>query len=127
MEKKKSLPKKVLILRWVARIWSLGILALALAIVLGPNPNATGEPIPAADTIQLGLLGASVLGLLIAWLWERLGAWIAIGTLVARDILYIIVNGEWFVNFLLFWLAILPPAVMFLLAWYYQKKAKERN
>jgi hypothetical protein len=124
MENQKPLPKKVLILRWIARIWSLAILALALMIIFTPDPNATGEPTPAPMLIVLGLLGASILGLLIAWVWERVGAWIAIVTLVVRDLLYIIFRGSWFVNFLLFWLAILPPAVMFLLAWHFQRKEK---
>lgn len=122
MKKKKPLPKMVLILRWIARVWSLAILALALVIIFTPDPYATGEPIPMSDCILLGLLGASVIGLLIAWLWERLGVWITIGTMVARDILFIIFRGSWFVDFLLIWLAILPPAVMFLLAWRMEKK-----
>ena len=122
MGKRKPLPVKIIVLRWVARIWSLFILIFALVIIFSPDPYATGEPISTSEFILLGLLGVSVLGLMIAWLRERLGALIAIGTMLVREVIFIIVEGRWYVNFLLFWLAILPPAVMYWFAWRMERK-----
>ena len=63
----------------------------------------------------------SVAGLMIAWRWERLGAWVAILTLVVRELLYLLVYREWVINFLLIWLVILPPALIYLLVWRKEK------
>lgn len=112
-----QLPLKIRILRWTARIWSLILFIMALVIVFSPNPYATGEPIPLSEYVLLGLWGASIAGLLLAWRWEKLGALIAIATMVLRELVFIVVRGRWYVNFLMIWLVILPPAVMFLLAW----------
>ena len=127
MKNQNSHSPKLLILRWVPRIWSVLLTIFALAIIFSPDPYATGEPIPATDIILLGLWGASIVGLLIGWLDERLGAFIAIGTLVIREILFIIVEGRWYVNFLLIWLVILPPAVLYLLSWRMARKEQVYN
>jgi len=125
MKNKTLLPRKILILRWIARVWSLVILAFALIIIFSPDPYATGEPIPLTTYVLLGLWGLSVVGLMVAWLWERLGALIAIGTMLVRELLFIITEGRWYVNFLLLWAAFLPPAIMYLLAWRMERKLKE--
>jgi len=127
MKNQNSHSPKLLILRWVPRIWSVLLTIFALAIIFSPDPYATGEPIPATDIILLGLWGASIVGLLIGWFDERLGAFIAIGTLVIREILFIIVEGRWYVNFLLIWLVILPPAVLYLLSWRMARKEQVYN
>ena len=69
MKNKKHLSVKNLVVRWIARIWSLAIFVLALVIVFSPDPHATGEPIPVTDYVLLGLWGVSVVGLLVAWKW----------------------------------------------------------
>ncbi|MEA3325886.1 MAG: hypothetical protein U9R53_01025 [Chloroflexota bacterium] len=125
MKNKTLLPRKILILRWIARIWSLVIFIFALIIIFSPDPYATGEPIPVTDYVLLGLWGGSVVGLLVAWLRERLGALIAIGTMLARELLFIIIEGRWYVNFLLIWAAFLPPAIIYLLAWRMERKLEE--
>jgi len=118
---------KWLILHWVPRIWSVLLTIFALFIIFSPDPYATGDPIPATDIILLGLWGASIVGLLMGWFDERLGAFIAIGTLVIREVLFIIVEGRWYVNFLLIWLVILPPAALYLLAWRFQQDQSAVN
>ena len=125
MKNKTLLPRKILILRWIARVWSLVILAFALIIIFSPDPYATGEPIPLTTYVLLGLWGLSVVGLMVAWLWERLGALIAIGTMLVRELLFIITEGRWYVNFLLIWAAFLPPAILYLLAWHQERKLEE--
>jgi len=94
-------------------------------MTFSPDQHATGEPLPVSTYVLLGLWGLSVLGLMLGWLWERLGALIAIVSLALREILYLIVYGDWILNFLLVWAAFLPPAIMFLLAWRMEKEIKQ--
>ncbi len=122
MNNKPPLPLKIRILRWIARIWSLSIFIFAVVMAFSPDPYATGEPISTEAYVVLGLWGLSAVGLLIAWLWERLGALVAIIALVLREVLYFMFYGSWILNFLLIWLAFIPPAVMYLLAWHMEQK-----
>ena len=122
MKNTPPLPLKISILRWIARIWSLAIFIFALVITFSPDPHATGEPIPATTYVLLGLWGVSVLGLMVAWRWERLGALVAIIALAMRELLYLILTGSWILNFLIVWLAFLPPAIMYLLARHLERK-----
>lgn len=105
----------VKILRWTARIWSLAALALALMVALSPDPYAT-EAVPFKDYFILSLWGIAILGLVIAWRWERLGAWIAIITMTLRELIYEVVNGGWDISFLLVWILVIPPAILYVLA-----------
>lgn len=104
------------ILRWTARIWSLLVLIIALVVIFTPDSYAA-EPVPLKDWFLLGLLNAAILGLLIAWRWERLGALITISASFLRDLSYIILNGRWHTFLLIFWIGALPPALLFLAAW----------
>lgn len=122
MEKKKSLPRKVLIMRWIARIWSLAIFVFVLFRVFSPDPHATGEPLALREIFMLGMWGLSVVGLMLAWLWELPGALIAIIALFLRELLYLVLYKEWILNFLLIWVAFLPPAIMYMLAWRMERK-----
>ena len=74
-------------IRWIARIWSFPIIAYALLLFVGyvwswmttglADPHAVEEvsPIEALPPI---LLFFGILGLGIAWHWERLGGTIAL-------------------------------------------------
>ena len=104
------------ILRWFARIWSLLALYAALAVIFTPDPYAT-EPVPPQDWFLLGLWNIAILGLLIAWRWERTGALITIFALFLREFSYFSLKGGWHTYFLIFWAGVLPPALMFLAAW----------
>ena len=109
------------ILRWVARIWSLLALALALLVILTPDPYAV-RPITATEIFLLSFWGIAILGLLIGWIWERLGGFIAIFTMAVRELVYWAVTGEWIINFLLIWVLVIPPAVMYLLVGQFSDK-----
>lgn len=102
------------ILRWVARVWSLLIFIFAAATVLTPDPYAT-EPVPLEDWFLLSLWGISVLGLLLAWRWELLGGTITIGTMFIREFAWMVLKGGWFANFLIIWLFLIPPAILFVI------------
>jgi hypothetical protein len=122
MEKKKSLPRKVIIIRWIARLWSLGIFVFALIRVFSPDPHATGEPLAFREIFMLSMWGLSIVGLMVAWIRELPGALIAIIGLFLRELLYLVLYKEWIVNFLLIWVVIIPPAILYLLAWKGSKK-----
>jgi hypothetical protein len=74
-------------IRWIARIWSLPIMAYALLLLVGYACNwmTTGvadpyavEDYPPTEALPPILMFLSVLGLGIAWHWERLGGTIVV-------------------------------------------------
>jgi hypothetical protein len=52
------------------------------------------------------------------------GGLLTIVTLVMRDTLYLIMLGNWVENLIFVWIPLVPPAVLFLLAWRMEKIAK---
>jgi hypothetical protein len=116
--------RKLKIIRWVARIWTIPVVILALIAVLNPNPGATGEEVPWLSSFFLIMYAIAVLGLVIGWRWELVGGLLTIVTLVMRDTLYLIMLGNWVENLIFVWIPLVPPAVLFLLAWRMEKIAK---
>ncbi|MBN2550311.1 MAG: hypothetical protein JXB15_14195 [Anaerolineales bacterium] len=123
MKSKDVVPRSAKILRWIARIWSLPVFALALLQISAPDPNIT-QPVPAEDMILLSLWGVAILGLLVAWRWELVGGLITIATMFMRELVWVMLKGGWLVNFLIAWLLIVPPAVLFLIAWRLERKGE---
>lgn len=74
-------------IRWIARIWSLPIMAGALLVLVGyawnwvtqgvADPYAV-EDYPPIEALPPILMFLSILGLAIAWRWERLGGTIVV-------------------------------------------------
>ncbi len=116
----------VKILRWTARVWSLLAFFLALVVALSPDPNAT-NPITVGAYFMLSLWLIAILGLLLAWRYERLGALITILVMPIREALYILLNRDWEINFLLIWALVIPPAAMYLLAWSLDRKRETKS
>ena len=112
---------RVKIVRWIARVWSLFALALALLIAFSPDPYAV-NPIQPREIFMLSLWGMAILGLILAWRWERLGALLTIIIMPVRELVYILIYREWTINFLLIWALVIPPAVMYLLVWNRDRK-----
>ena len=106
----------VKILRWTARVWSLLAFALAMVVAFSPDPHAV-SPITARELFMLSLWLFAILGLLIAWRFERMGALLTIAIMPLREALYYLFYREWIINFLLVWALVIPPAVMYLTAW----------
>jgi hypothetical protein len=119
-----AVPRSVKIIRWIARIWSILVFVVALLEIFTPDPNAT-EPVPAEDWFLLSLWGVAILGLLVAWRWELVGGIITIATMFIRELAWFILKGHWLVNFLIVWLFVVPPAILFLVAWGLERKAKK--
>jgi hypothetical protein len=126
MKTKEKTPRGVLIIRWVARIWSLAVLIMALLIVFSPDEHSTGAQLPARDIFMLSLWGVAIFGLLLAWLWEEFGGLFTIIVMFFRELTFFLLYNEWNINFLLIWGAFIPPAILFLVAASRDRKAKER-
>lgn len=103
------------VLRWVARIWSIPAIFFMFAHFLEPETGA-GVDEDLLTWITLGLLFVSVFGLVLAWWKAGPGAWMAIIALALSMLLYWVDNGEFFPleGFGLFLLGIAVPAGLFL-------------
>ena len=107
----KTKPGQLSVLLWVARVWSLLIAVVALMIVLVPGEEpGTSSPVPLAEFIALGAYGVAALGLLLAWLWEPVGAVITIlGVIVhlrERAVALVLIVGGLAVEILM-WVAMI--------------------
>ena len=122
-------------IRWIARIWSVPIIVFALLFLIGTawnlattgvaDPNAV-EGYPWTENLPPIFLLLSILGLAIAWRWERLGAIIAlvfqlalivtllIQTPIARDF------PRTAMPYVL-WVIVTIPGVLFFATWWRSK------
>ncbi|MFN2126395.1 MAG: hypothetical protein ACK2UM_10630 [Anaerolineales bacterium] len=112
------------IIRWIARIWSILVFVFTLLRIITPDPYAT-EPVPISDWFLLSLWGVAILGLLIAWRWELIGGIITISIMFVRELIWVVLKGDWWVNFLIFWSFVVPPAILFLVAWRLGRKTQK--
>jgi uncharacterized membrane protein HdeD (DUF308 family) len=110
----------VRITRWVARIWSLVPITYTLAEILFPH-GQQGVEVPLADWINLGFIFASVVGLAIAWRWERLGGWLSLVTLAVFTVMFLVTVERSFPMVLIFLVGVGVPAVLFLVSSYAER------
>ena len=103
--------------RWVARIWSLGPIIFALTEILFPH-SEEGVPVPWTDWLALSVVFISVIGLALAWRWERLGGWISVAALAFFLVLFLITVERSFPAVLIFLAGIGVPAALFLISAY---------
>jgi len=108
-------PRAAAILRWTARIWGVLITAFWLLVFFSPGSLGPG-PIAREDVFLLSLTGIAFVGLLAGWCWEREAGIFTLAVLFIREIFWVILKGGWLPGFLILWLTIAPPAVMFLIA-----------
>jgi hypothetical protein len=120
-------PRFLTVLRWIARVWSLLIVAIILLIALTPDPYAV-EPVPLADWLLLSLFAVAAVGLLIAWRWEAMGGTIAIASVVVQNVGFGIVHGFWqaLAHVAVAGPPFLLPAVLFLLCWALSRGVHDR-
>ena len=118
----KPLPGWVKVVRWIARGLSILIIVFTFLRAVLPAPTIT-EPVPAEDIFLLSLWGVAVLGLLLAWRWELAGSLLTISVMLAREAAWVLIKGNWWINFLIIWAVMLPPAVLFLAAGIGQRRA----
>lgn len=122
-------------IRWIARIWSLPLMAGALLVLVGyawswvttgvGDPYAV-EDYPPIEALPPIFMSLSILGLGIAWRWERLGGTIAIVfQLAALSLLFVTrpLTQDFprlAVPYLLS-MVIAIPGVLFLVCWWRSK------
>ena len=103
--------------RWIARIWSLGPILFVLAEILFPHAEE-GVPVRWTDWLALSLAFVSVIGLALAWRWERLGGWVSVVALAIFLVLFLITVERYFPAVLIFLVGIGVPAALFLISAY---------
>jgi hypothetical protein len=111
------------IIRWVARIWSILVVGVVVVTVLIPAFIPT-EPFLVTDWFLLCLWGVTILGLLVAWRWERAGATITLIACVFVELTRVILKGSWLANFLIVQIIAASPAILFLVANWAELKAQ---
>ncbi len=124
-------------LRWIARIWSVPIIVFALLFLVGSawNLATTGvadphavDDYPWTENLPPIFLLLSILGLGIAWRWERLGSMIAVLFQIAVLVTLLIQRpitqdfSRAAIPYLL-WLIVAIPGVLFLVCWRRSKRA----
>ncbi len=123
-------------MRWVARIWSLPLIAGALVVAIGwtwswltgaTDPHRV-EGNPPAEALAPIFLVVSVVGLGMAWRWERLG--VAVATLFQLAALVaLLIHSPLTRDFprmvvpYLLWLIVTVPGALFLICWWRTRRA----
>jgi hypothetical protein len=119
--------KKIKIIRWIARIWRILAVLLAFVLLISTLMETGDEPPSTIFWMLFGLWFAAVLSLLISWRWEIVGSVLAITALISREMAVFDMSGEFLVGFWMVWLPVLPPAILFILAWREDRKLKEKQ
>jgi hypothetical protein len=119
-------------IRWIARIWSSPIIIYSLLLVAGyawnlvtigvADPYAV-EGYPPIEALPPILMFLSVLGLGIAWRWERLGGAITLIFLLATLSLLLIqspITSDFYPSLIPYFmsLVIAIPGILFLICWW---------
>lgn len=117
--------KKIKIIRWIARIWSILVLIFAIGLLLTQLLADDSEGSTTLYWVLFGLWFTAVLGLVAGWRWEIAGPVIAITALISREMAVFYLSGEFLVGFWMVWLPVLPPAILFIIAWREERKQKE--
>lgn len=111
--------RSVVIVRWLARIWSLLAFVVLIPILVPREPFAV-QLLPVAHWGLLAYYGLSVLGLAIAWRWEGVGGGLAIAGPFGHVLDARLTQGLWMVDVrtALLWTALfILPGLLFLSAW----------
>ncbi len=116
--------KRLRILRWIARVWSVLVAIITILLFLGPG-SGLNEQVPPTEWLVMGLVqGIPALGLLLAWKWEGFGGSLCLGSFLLGLLLDFILHGYgpgW--TILLFLLAVwVTPGILFLVCWRESRK-----
>jgi len=122
MNKQKfNTPSEVTILRTIAVIWTLAALVDAVLLVIGRGQDRNFKDWPI-----LALWGVAIIGLIVAWKWNLVGGIIAIAFTALHDILALIFTGNWLPGYMIMWAFIIPPAILFIIAWVLERNARRK-
>ena len=113
------------LIRKIARIWSIVIIALTLFILIAEiigtfvPVQSMNEPYPWYENLIPLSLVLSVVGLVIAWRWEGFGSVLCVFFVIATYVMYLAFvrsdRGIYIVPIIL--LPILIPGILFLVSW----------
>ena len=123
-------------IRWIARIWSSPIIVYALIMLTGYAWNLvtigkadpyTVEGYPLIEALPPILMFLSVLGLGIAWRWERLGGAITLVFIFAVLLLLLIqrpITHDFYRSAIpyLMSMVIAIPGILFLVCWWRSRR-----
>lgn len=116
--------KFILVIRWIARIWSLLIFTVVLLMFFFPDQNQV-NPVPLTDWIRLGIFpGLAVIGLLLAWWWEIWGGILVIFSYLA----HLMASYFWLGMVvppggnLILASVFLPPGILFIISGFYSRR-----
>lgn len=124
MDSSTSVVKIITGVRWLARIWGLGLLLFGIMRLIVSDPNLDPdmhwtEAIPPV----LIIFGAAI-GSLIAWRRERLGGVLVLSSWISGIFAEKIIGGEWLPLgvIMLMGLFFATPGVLFLICWYVSRR-----
>jgi hypothetical protein len=123
-------------IRWIARIWSAPIIAYALMMVIGYTVNwvTTGvadpyavEDYPFIENLPPIFMFLAILGLGIAWRWEKLGGIInllfCLATLPILIIHWPITQDPRYIVPYILLVIVAFPGILFLISWRRSRKS----
>ena len=124
METTSSSPKRIIILRWIARIFGTIVVLFFLSLFIGAfmrkgyiNVGHLGHYVMFAFT------GLSMIGILLAWRWEGLGGFLGAFGIITSDLLNIFwVQGPKMLGSLIGSLLWLIPSIIFIYCWWKTRK-----
>ncbi|HEY9122454.1 MAG TPA: hypothetical protein VIM80_05615 [Brevefilum sp.] len=117
--------KRIHIMRWAARVWSILAFAFGVILLVSVLVEQQTDPQSSIYWLLFGLWFASLLGLMAGWRWEMAGGVIALSSLISRELMVYFFSGRVLVGFWMVWLPILPAAVLFMETWRLENKLKE--
>ncbi|MCK5052039.1 MAG: hypothetical protein KAS53_09985 [Candidatus Cloacimonetes bacterium] len=111
----------VIILRWIARIWSYLVVTFIVLFVGAHLFSSDGIGLELDDAIAFAFfpIGLTV-GLIIAWWKEGLGGIIATGSIIGFHLTMLFVHGK--PDFVLFIELLAVPGLLFIICWLLSRK-----
>ena len=108
-------------LRWIARIWSILGVAFLLFMLIG---HVFGESKGITPTLSelvelLFFIVGIPVGLIVALKWELIGGLIAVASLTAFHITYLVNRGQ--IELIPFVDGLAVPGFLFLICWFYSR------
>ncbi|HOH20493.1 MAG TPA: hypothetical protein PLC83_08945 [Anaerolineaceae bacterium] len=121
---KKQATQRIKTIRWLARILGVLVVIFWILKILDPQSGDLQQVAP-VDAFLLSLTGLALAGLLLAWRWELAGGIFTLVMLLIREIAWVILKGNWMIGFLILWVMIATPAILFLAAWRMERKEQQ--
>lgn len=129
MEANSSLPKRIIILRWIARIFGTAIVLFMLSLFIGVFIEKgyihVSHP---GHYAMFAFTGISMIGILLAWRWEGLGGILGAFGIITSDLINIFwVQGQKMTGTLIGSLLWLIPSIIFIYCWWATKNNSKQQ